>query len=132
MPARKSITRSCEQCGKSFRIFPCWAKRGGRFCSQKCAGAAAENKVGRICQFCGKDFLAHPSNIRRGFAKYCSTACKYAAITRSPHDRFWEKVDKNGPAPPHRPEIGPCWLWTGWVKKNGYGGFTERDSIGRK
>lgn len=28
-------------------------------------------------------------------------------------DRFWENVDKGGPIPPHRPELGPCWVWTG-------------------
>lgn len=27
--------------------------------------------------------------------------------------RFWAKVDKAGPVPAHRPELGPCWLWTG-------------------
>lgn len=27
-------------------------------------------------------------------------------------DRFWAKVDKNGPIPEHIPEIGPCWVWT--------------------
>lgn len=26
---------------------------------------------------------------------------------------FWAKVDKNGPVPAHRPDLGPCWLWTG-------------------
>jgi hypothetical protein len=26
-------------------------------------------------------------------------------------ERFWEKVDKNGPVPAHRPELGPCWVW---------------------
>ena len=25
-------------------------------------------------------------------------------------ERFWEKVDKSGPIPPHRPELGPCWI----------------------
>jgi hypothetical protein len=28
-------------------------------------------------------------------------------------DRFWKRVNKNGPVPPHCPELGPCWLWTG-------------------
>lgn len=28
--------------------------------------------------------------------------------------RFWAKVDKNGPIPAHRPELGPCWVWTGY------------------
>lgn len=30
-------------------------------------------------------------------------------------DRFWAKVNKNGPIPAHRPELGPCWQWTGCV-----------------
>lgn len=33
---------------------------------------------------------------------------------------FWERVDKNGPVPPHRTELGPCWVWLGW-KAGGYG-----------
>lgn len=36
---------------------------------------------------------------------------------------FWDKVDKNGPVPPHRPELGPCWLWTASTDKKGYGYF---------
>lgn len=35
--------------------------------------------------------------------------------------RFWEKVDKNGPIPVHKPELGPCWVWTGATKDTGYG-----------
>jgi hypothetical protein len=38
-------------------------------------------------------------------------------------ERFWEKVDKNGPIPVNRPELGPCWLWTAYVAENGYGKF---------
>lgn len=35
---------------------------------------------------------------------------------------FWPKVDLNGPIPEHRPELGPCWVWTGHkLKKSGYG-----------
>ena len=37
--------------------------------------------------------------------------------------RFWAKVDKNGPVPEHRPELGPCWLWTAACFANGYGAF---------
>lgn len=36
---------------------------------------------------------------------------------------FWEKVNKDGPIPPHRPELGPCWVWTGHLYHNGYGKF---------
>lgn len=35
--------------------------------------------------------------------------------------RFWKLVDKNGPVPSHKPELGPCWVWTGSVGANGYG-----------
>lgn len=27
-------------------------------------------------------------------------------------ERFWSKVNKNGPIPAHRPELGPCWVRT--------------------
>src|SRR5208282_3495744 len=34
--------------------------------------------------------------------------------TTEPRERrFWAHVDKNGPVPPHRPALGPCWVWTG-------------------
>jgi hypothetical protein len=40
--------------------------------------------------------------------------------TRRPlADRFWPKVDKNGPIQPHMGS--PCWVWTGAVTSCGYG-----------
>jgi len=39
---------------------------------------------------------------------------------RSIEERFWAKVDKNGPVPAHRPDLGPCWVWTG-ARSRGYG-----------
>lgn len=35
--------------------------------------------------------------------------------------RFWPKVDTNGDAPAHCPELGPCWNWTAWRNNRGYG-----------
>jgi len=35
-------------------------------------------------------------------------------------ERFWAKVDKAGPIPECRPELGPCWIWTGSTS-HGYG-----------
>lgn len=35
--------------------------------------------------------------------------------------RFWEKVNKDGPIPPHRPELGKCWVWNGKPRFDGYG-----------
>jgi hypothetical protein len=42
---------------------------------------------------------------------------------RTPEERFWPRVDKNGPPPPGDPEMGPCWLWTGGTSE-GYGMFS--------
>ena len=36
-------------------------------------------------------------------------------------ERFWAKVDKNGPVPDHVPEVGNCWVWTGASTGSGYG-----------
>jgi hypothetical protein len=34
---------------------------------------------------------------------------------------FWRKVNKNGPIPPERPHLTPCWIWTGTKLSEGYG-----------
>lgn len=36
-------------------------------------------------------------------------------------ERFWAKVNKAGPVPPHKPELGPCWVWTASTDNGGYG-----------
>ena len=36
--------------------------------------------------------------------------------------RFWAKVNKQGPIPAHRPDLGPCHLWTAALSE-GYGMF---------
>lgn len=36
-------------------------------------------------------------------------------------DSLWAKVDKAGPVPEYRPDLGVCWLWTGATMPNGYG-----------
>lgn len=38
-------------------------------------------------------------------------------------DRFWSKVDKNGPPHPSDPGLGQCWIWTTGKCKDGYGKF---------
>lgn len=35
-------------------------------------------------------------------------------------DRFWDKVNKNGPLHPTDKKLGKCWIWTG-AKHRGYG-----------
>lgn len=41
------------------------------------------------------------------------------------NDRFVAKVDVNGPIPAHRPELGPCHLWTGARTRGGYAIFAN-------
>ncbi len=40
-------------------------------------------------------------------------------------ERFWEKVDKNGPAHPYKSELGSCWVWTASRNRGGYGQIGE-------
>lgn len=36
-------------------------------------------------------------------------------------ERLWANVDKDGPVPEHRPDLGPCWIWTGRAQGRGHG-----------
>lgn len=36
-------------------------------------------------------------------------------------ERFWEKVNKNGPVPKHMPHLGKCWVWTAGSDGRDYG-----------
>jgi HNH endonuclease len=42
---------------------------------------------------------------------------------RNSTEQFWAKVDKDGPIPAFRPDLGPCWLWTAGIDEKGYGRF---------
>lgn len=66
------------------------------------------------CPTCGASFVRARTSNRR----YCSTGCRPTTA-----DRFWAKVDKNGPEHAQRPDLGRCWLWLGTIGSHGYGGF---------
>ena len=51
-------------------------------------------------------YRSHQSRVLRGHVR---PQHDQAAIL----ERFWSRVDKNGPVPTHRPELGPCWVFTG-------------------
>lgn len=78
--------------------------------------------VSQPCALCGNPFYPY-----RGKSKLCSQRCSGKASALRPRrpiaERFWEKVDKDGPIPPHRPELGSCWLWTGACLPDGRGQF---------
>lgn len=35
--------------------------------------------------------------------------------------RYAQLADRAGPIPDHRPDLGPCWIWTGTTVGGGYG-----------
>ncbi len=39
----------------------------------------------------------------------------------TPEERFWSKVDTDGPAPSYAPHLGQCWVWIGSLNRGGYG-----------
>jgi hypothetical protein len=61
-------------------------------------------------------------------ARFCSVRCSAESRTRDIRDRFWEKVDKNGPVPAHVPELGHCWQWKGATIR-GYGAINAGEQV---
>lgn len=53
-------------------------------------------------------------------------------MTKTLAERFWEKVDKSGPIPLARPELGQCWLWTACGTSAGYGTISVGPAKSRK
>lgn len=71
------------------------------------------------CPTCGTTFPRKTSGGKPN--RFCSRACAYS---RTPEDRFWERVNKSGPVPEACSERGPCWIWLGSLfADSGYGQF---------
>lgn len=54
------------------------------------------------------------------------------ATQKSIRERFFAKVDTNGPIPAHRPDLGQCNVWTGKKFSNGYGTTSHGPHATRK
>jgi hypothetical protein len=87
--------------------------------------------VTMICQTCGQPFETMPVYVKRGQAKHCSIACSFEERRIPLAERFWTKVDKNGPIPEDRPELGPCWVWRGSIRRDGYGTVHQSKPVRR-
>lgn len=72
----------------------------------------ANLREGRALQIAPKD--SRPNR------KFTESAC---CSSEKAQARFWKKVNKDGPIV--RPELGPCWLWTGRTSPKGYGQFNH-------
>lgn len=88
-----------------------------------CQGHYSEwyrHRPGEKCSECDMAAISHGlcSN------HYGQHVRKHGKFPRqTPQERFWAKVDKNGPVPEYKPELGPCWIWQGAPKREGYGEF---------
>jgi|SRR5579875_1134712 len=134
---RRADPRPCATCGQPFQPLVRVLRHGkGLYCSLSCAAVAnmaKENSVAsrkrgtgwkstdRVCPACGTVFRKAGSS-----GTYCSRRCMYAGRRPSAppwQDRFWARVDKSGPVV--RPELGPCWVWTGQRATTGYGSLSR-------
>lgn len=86
---------------------------------ERCVGESdcerpIRSKVRLLCD-------THLSRLRRR-----GTTEKYVPPRLSTEERFWSKVDKNGPVPECAPELGPCWIFSsGKPRSGGYGAFWD-------
>lgn len=80
---------------------------------------ANKRSIPRVCQTCSEPFLASKWEVSKGAGKFCSVTCTNASFVRPIEDRFWAKVNKDGPV--IRTDLGPCWVWTAGVNDTGYG-----------
>lgn len=71
-----------------------------------------------ICKNCGQAFERDVVNPTQPPVR-CADCC-YVRDSATLESRFWSRVNKDGPVPDYRPELGPCWLWTGGLNQ-GYG-----------
>lgn len=96
----------------------------------KCAKHYYEDYKPKVFIACSIDGCSEPVRGRGWCRKHWQRWRKYgdpltvAQIKNDDEVRFWSYVDKNGPIPARRPDLGPCWLWTAKTGRAGYGRFT--------
>lgn len=85
-----------------------------------------------ICAKCGRSRPVHRRDLCRPcYKKWLADPSVERPSKRTPEQRFWAKVNKRGPMPERRPELGRCWLWTASINpKTGYGAFARRHGEG--
>jgi hypothetical protein len=121
MPHKRTIPRTCRQCGASFFALAAQVNVGrAKYCSRACANLAKRKpkkavpkppprNVPRDCRECSAPFLTTKHAINHGKGFYCSHAC-FMAYRHKPEPRFWKNVEKGE----------GCWLWKGLLSA-GYG-----------
>lgn len=80
-----------------------------------CPGGARVPRWRTRCD-CGAERVVLGTNLRAGRVIACSVCTRRTPLA----ERLWAHVNKSGPVPEYRPELGPCWVWTRRLTK-GYG-----------
>lgn len=124
-PPRKPC--SIEGCGKPAKArgwcgthYHCWRRTGNPLPTKSTLRTCS---VEEESVYCGR-----PAR-KRGwctmhYQRWQATGDPLGKIASKPAEqRFWPRVDKNGPVLIRRPVRGPCWMWTGTRTKQGYGKF---------
>lgn len=85
---------------------------------------------------CSVDWCDRSATVR-GHCKRCYYRLRASGelpkLVRTEAERFWAKVDKDGPLPMFAPFLGPCWLWTGNLTQPaplGHGRFHVSTEVG--
>ena len=105
----------CDFCSKEFDIFPYALKRTKlHFCSRECYSEFRPKPALVKCLFCKKEFKKNLSQIEIYKNHFCSKEChiKHYHLPNIIEERFFKYIEKQ--------ENG-CWIWTGHVKRDGYG-----------
>lgn len=117
---------TCPQCRKVFAVKPSHLTRR-RACSLICRDAL-KRPTDPTCSVAGCKAMAVtrswcPKHYNR-WLRHGDTAI--TLIAETPEERFWLKVNKDGPPPSHNPGLGNCWIWVGGLTGGaGYGSFSE-------
>jgi hypothetical protein len=92
---------------------------------------SADERSKRPVVACSEDGCEKPARTRGWCVMHYSRVLRHGRLDGPTHrtirvpveDRFWAKVDKDGPIPEHMPHLGQCWIWMAGCDGKGYGQF---------
>jgi len=76
---------------------------------------------------CPRPLALRPLRIPYAIVAERAGATSHTATMKTTAERFWEKVNKDGPIPPHMPHLGKCWVWIGALSRGDYGSFSSKN-----
>lgn len=75
---------------------------------------------------CGREIKAETWDLRHRGTFVCKHLTQAHGLNMAPVERFARLVKSDGPVPAHRPDLGPCHIWLGKLKRGkwNYGYFS--------